>query len=683
MKKYLIGMLSVALLQGCTGNVKKTADTVKKYPAFDVQNMDTSVKPGDDFFTFTNGKWLKNNPIPADKNSKDAFDELFERNRENIREIITDAASAKETIAGSNKEKIGTFYKSGMDTVKIAEQGIKPLKVFFDKIESIKTMDDVELTAAFFQSYSINPFFYLFSNQDSKNSNNVIAQCYQAGLGLPERDYYFNNDESTKKIREKYLIHLTKMFELLKDEPTTAEKNAKTVMTMETRLAKASFTNVENQDPQKTYNKFDIEGLNKLSQNIKWAAYFKQTGYPDLKEVNIYQPGFFKELGNMLKSEPVDNWKTFLRWQLINSTAPFLSKDFEKQNFDFYYTTLSGQQKMEPRWKLVLDATSGSLGEAIGQLYVEKYFPPVAKERMTALVMNLKASLKQRIENLAWMGPQTKQEALAKLDNMRVKVGYPNKWRDYSALVITSDSYVMNILNSQAFEFRHTMDKVGKPVDREEWGMTPQTVNAGYYPNKNEIVFPAGILQPPFFNLDADDAVNYGAIGMVIGHEMTHGFDNQGRQFDKDGNLRDWWTKDDSKAFEDRASMLIDQYNHFEVLDSAFVNGKLTLGENIADLGGATISFNAYKLSLAGKEAPKSIDGFTDTQRFFLSYAQIWRTNMRDEELRKRVKTDEHSPAKARINGVVYNMPEFYSAFPDIKPGDKLFRAAEQRPVIW
>jgi putative endopeptidase len=683
MKKYLIGMLSIALLQGCTGNVKKTADTVKKYPAFDVQNMDKTIKPGDDFFDYTNGTWLKNNPIPADKNSKDAFDELFERNRENIRGIITDAASSKETVSGSNKEKIGTFYKSGMDTVTIAEQGIKPLKVFFDKIESIKTMEDVQMTAAFFQSYSMNPFFYLFSNQDSKNSNNVIAQCYQAGLGLPERDYYFNNDESTKKIREKYLIHLTKMFELLKDEPATAEKNARTIMSMETQLAKASFTNVENQDPQKTYNKFDMEGLNKLSQDIKWAAYFKQTGYPDLKEINIYQPGFFKELGNMMKSESVENWKTFLRWQLINSTAAFLSKDFEKQNFDFYYTTLTGQEKMEPRWKLVLDATSGSLGEAIGQLYVEKYFPPVAKERMTALVMNLKASLKQRIENLAWMGPQTKQEALAKLDNMRVKVGYPNKWRDYSALEITSDSYVMNILNSQAFEFRHTMNKVGKPVDREEWGMTPQTVNAGYYPNKNEIVFPAGILQPPFFNLDADDAVNYGAIGMVIGHEMTHGFDNQGRQFDKDGNLRDWWTKDDSKAFEERAAMLVDQYNHFEVLDSAFVNGKLTLGENIADLGGATISFNAYKLSLAGKETPKPIDGLTDTQRFFLSYAQIWRTNMREAEIRKRVKTDEHSPAKARINGVVYNMPEFYSAFPDIKPGDKLFRAPEKRPVIW
>jgi putative endopeptidase len=454
-------------------------------------------------------------------------------------------------------------------------------------------------------------------------------------------------------------------------------------MKMETELAKASFTNIENQDPQKTYNKLTIEGLNKLAPNIDWKSYFIKVDYPGLSEVNIFQPSFMIKLSNMMKTVPVDDWKTFLRWQLINATAGFLSKEFVDQNFDFYNRTLSGQEKMEPRWKLILDATSNSLGELIGQLYVNKYFPPVAKQRMTDLVMNLKKSLKQRIENLTWMGPQTKQEALAKLDKMGVKVGYPDKWRDYSGLVISSESYVSNILNSQVFEFRFSMDKVGKPVDRTEWGMTPQTVNAYYNPNRNEIVFPAGILKPPFFNMDADDAINYGAIGMVIGHEMTHGFDNMGRQFDKDGNLRDWWTKDDSKEFEAHAAMLVDQYNKFEVLDSTFVNGKHTLGENIADLGGATISYNAYKLSLEGKEMPKPIDGFTNFQRFFLSYGQVWRNNMRDAELRKRVKIDEHSPSKVRINGVVYNMPEFYAAFPNIKPGDKLFRPVEQRPVIW
>ena len=679
----MIGILTLALMQGCTSNVKNKVETVKKYPPFDVQNMDTKIKPGDDFYSYTNGAWLKNNPIPADKNSRSTFDELIEKNRHDIREIIEEAAATKDVQQGSNTEKIGKFYNSGMDTVSIEKKGIAPLKIFFDKIEAIKNISDVQSVGAYFQSYAISPFFSLFSNQDSKNSTSIIAQCFQAGIGLPDRDYYFTNDESTKKIREKYLIHLTKMFGLLGDEPNAAVKNAQTVMKMETQLAKASFTNVENQDPQKTYNKVTIDGLNKLAPNIDWKSYFTQVGYPGLSEVNIYQPSFMIELSNMMKNVPVADWKTFLRWQLINSTAGNLNKAFENQNFDFYYKTLSGQEKMEPRWKLILDMTSNSLGETIGQLYVKKYFPPAAKQKMTDLVMNLKKSLKQRIENLSWMGPQTKLEALAKLDKMGVKVGYPDKWRDYSGLVISSESYVRNVLSSQAFEFRYIMDKVGKPVDPTEWGMTPQTVNAYYNPFRNEIVFPAGILQPPFFNVDADDAVNYGAIGMVIGHEMTHGFDNQGRQFDKDGNLRDWWTKEDSKSFDAHADMIVEQYNHYEVLDSAFVNGKHTLGENIADLGGATVAFNAYKLSLEGKESPKPINGFTNFQRFFLSYAQIWRTNMRDEELRKRVKTDEHSPAKVRINGVVYNMPEFYAAFPDIKPGDKLYRVAEQRPVIW
>jgi putative endopeptidase len=683
MRKILIGLLSLALMQSCTNTPKNNPDEVKKYPAFDIHNMDTTTKPGDDFFVYTNGTWLKNHPIPADKNSVSAFVELFENSRNDIKAIIMDAASTKDVAEGSATQKIGTFYNAGMDTVTIEQKGIEPLKPFFDKIESMKTAADVQSVSAFFQTYQICPFFIVFSNQDSKNSTSMIAQIYQAGIGLPERDYYFNNDESTKKIREKYLVHLKKMFQLLKDEESVAEKNANTVMKLETQLAKASFTNVENQDPQKTYNKVTIDGLTKIAPEINWKSYFTETGYPGINDINVYQPSFLKELSSMMKTVPVDDWKTFLRWQLINSTANYLSQDFVKQNFDFYYTTLSGQEKMEPRWKTVLDATSGALGESVGQLYVGKYFPPEAKQKMIDLVMNLKKSLKQRIENLSWMGDQTKQEAIAKLEKMGVKVGYPDKWRDYSGLSITPDSYVTNILNAQAFDFRYNMDKVGKPVDPSEWGMTPQTVNAGYFPNKNEIVFPAGILQPPFFNLNADDAVNYGAIGMVIGHEMTHGFDNYGRQFDKDGNLRDWWTKEDSKSFEDHAAMLIDQYNHYEVVDSAFVNGKLTLGENIADLGGATVAYNAYKLSLEGKETPANIDGFTNYQRFFLAYAQIWRTNMREAELRKRVKTDEHSPAKVRIIGVVYNMPEFYAAFPQIKEGDKLYRAPEQRPVIW
>jgi putative endopeptidase len=683
MKKIIIAILSLTLAAGCSKNIKKTPEVEKNYPPFDITNMDTTIKPGDDFFAYANGTWLKNNPIPADKNSQSSFDELIEKNRRDIREIIEGAAASKDAPHGSITEKIGMFYNSGMDTVSIEKQGLSSLHEFFDKIDSIRSIADVQSVGAYFQIYGISPFFALFSNQDAKKSSSVIAGTWQAGLGLPERDYYFNNDASTKKIREEYLKHLCKMFELLKDEQAIAKKNAETIMKLETQLAKASFTNIENEDPQKTYNKLNLAGLKKLAPNLDWQSYFAQTGYPGLSEINVFQPSFLKELSNMMKTVPVADWKTFLRWQLINRSAAYLSEAFVKQNFDFYYRTLSGQQQMEPRWKTVLDVTSYSLGEAIGQLYVNKFFPPVAKEKMTSLVMNLKKSLKSRIENLSWMGPQTKKEALAKLAKMGVKVGYPDKWRDYGGLVVSSQPYVLNFFNSSKFEFQYSMNKIGKPVDSTEWGMTPQTVNAYYNPNRNEIVFPAGILQPPFFNLYADDAINYGAAGIVIGHEMTHGFDNMGRQFDKDGNLHDWWTAEDSKTFETHTAMLIEQYNKYEVLDSVFVNGKLTLGENIADFGGATVAYNAYKLSLEGKETPQAIDGLTNYQRFFLAYAQVWRTNMRNAELRKKVKTDPHSPEKVRVNGVVYNIPEFYAAFPGIKPGDKLFRPDQQRPVIW
>ena len=683
MNKLIMSVITIALIGGCTSPGKKDINTEGNYPAFDVQNMDTTINPGDDFYDYVNGTWIKDHPIPADKNSVSAFDELMDRNRREIKEIIDEAASDKNAEPGSITQKIGTFYNSGMDSLSIEKEGINPVKYLFDKIDSIKDIAEMMQVAAYFQSFQAGPFFHLYSGQDSKNSASVIAFCSQGGLGLPDRDYYFNDDGPTKKIRQEYMTHLTNMFELLNDTPEEAANNAKTVMKIETGLAKASFTRVENQDPHKTYNKLTLEELGKLAPDIDWKAYLVTTGYPGITGINVRQPSFIAELNNMMKTVPADDWKTFLRCHLIGSLAPYLSKDFVEENFDFYSRKLSGQEQMRPRWKRILDETSGDLGECIGQLYVKKYFPPEAKQKITELVMNLKRSLKQRIENLTWMGPETKKEALAKLDKMGVKVGYPDKWRDYSGLEIKSQPYVLNILNSGNFEFRYSMDKIGKPVDTTEWGMTPQTVNAYYSPNKNEIVFPAGILQPPFFNVNADDAVNYGAIGMVIGHEMTHGFDNMGRQFDKDGNLRDWWTKEDSKAFEEHTKMLVDQYNKYEVLDSTFVNGQLTLGENIADFGGLTIALNAYELSLQGKEQPAPIDGFTNYQRFFLAYAQIWRMNMRDNELRRRIKTDPHSPAKIRINGVVYNMPEFYSAFPRVKPAGKLYRPVNERPVIW
>jgi putative endopeptidase len=677
------GLVSLAIISGCNGNKKESADSVKHYPAFEVQNMDTTINPGDNFYTYVNGNWIKSHPIPPDKDSYSVFEELFERNRDNIKSIIEKAAQEKDAHVGSVNATIGLFYNTGMDTVKTDKLGASPLNELFSKIDGMKTPADVQSVVAYLQTLGVNPFFYIFPNADQKNSEMVIANIYQSGIGLPDRDYYFRTDEASRKIRDAYKVHLVKMFGLLKDQPNVATKNAEIVIALETRLAKASFTHVENQDPQKTYNKMTIDQLAKLTPNFNWPEYLANIGYPGISEMNIYQLVFLKELNAMMKTVPVQDWKTFLRWNLINHASAYLSRDFEDQNFDFYYKTLSGQEVKEPRWKLVLDETSSALGEAIGQLYVKEYFPPEAKQKMVELTGNLKVSLHQRIENLTWIGPETKKEAIAKLEKMVVKVGYPDKWRDYSGLKITGDSYIQNVLQSGNFEFVYSMNKVGKPVDRTEWEMTPQTVNAYYNPNKNEIVFPAGILQPPFFNLYADDAINYGGIGLVIGHEMTHGFDNMGRQFDKDGNLRDWWTPADVKSFEAHTQILVDEYNQFEVLDSVFVNGKLTLGENIADLGGATVSYNAYKLSLKGKPAPEPIDGFTGDQRFFLSFAQIWRNNMREQQLRKRVLTDEHSPAVCRVNGVVFNMPEFYAAFPQVNKGDKLYRDEAIRPVIW
>jgi putative endopeptidase len=677
------GILVAAFAAACTGTNKDESDTANRFPAFEVQGMDTTIHPGDDFFAYVNGNWIKSHPIPEDKNSYSAFQELTDRNRDNIRSIIETTAAKKDIQPGSVEEKINFFFNSGMDTLSIDKQGIVPLGDLMAKIDGIKTITDVQSVAAIFQTYGMDPIFSIFPEADKKNSSMVIANFYQAGIGLPDRDYYFRTDDASQNIREAYVDHLTKMFLLLKDSPESAAKNAQTVIRLETQLARASFTHVENQDPVKTYNKMTLDALKKMAPEVDWSTYLKNIGYPQISEFNVYQPVFLKEVSKMMKSVPADDWKTFLRWTLINNTAEFLGHDFEAQNFDFYYKTLSGQEKMEPRWKRILDVTSGSLGEAVGQLYVKEYFPPEAKQKMIELVGNLKISLRKRIEVLSWIGEETKMEALAKLDKIVVKVGYPDKWRDYAGLTVVRDSYVQNILNSNHFEFTYAMDKIGKPVDPSEWEMTPQTVNAYYQPNKNEIVFPAGILQPPFFNLYADDAINYGGIGLVIGHEMTHGFDNMGRQFDKDGNLHDWWTAADSKAFEEHTSPLIDQYGTYEVLDSLFINGKLTLGENIADLGGATVAYNAYQLSLAGKAQPEKIDGFTGNQRFFLSYATIWRNNMREQSLRKRVLTDEHSPAKYRVNGVVYNMPEFYAAFPQVNQSNKLFRPEPARPVIW
>jgi len=655
---------------------------IKEEPAINIANLDTTIKPGADFFRYANGNWLKNNPIPAEYSIYGSFEALKEDNNKQLRTIMEDAVADKNAKAGSVKQKIADFYSTGMDTVAIEKTGIKAIQAELDKIDAVKNISDLIKLVAYFHVSGISPFFYFGSGQDDKNSEKVIAQLYQGGLGLPDRDYYLSTDARSKEIRQEYVKHVGKTFELAGNNKEQADKNAETVMSVETGLAKVSSTRLELRDPIKNYNKTDLAGLKKMAPQFDWDQYFAAIGLKATGEINVGQPKFFSEMAKMVARIPVDQWKIYIKWNLIHEASPFLSSAFDKEQFSFYSVVLSGIKEMKPRWKRVLNTTSYCLGEAVGQLYVEKYFPPEAKKRMLELVNNLKDALKSRIEKLSWMGNATKKDALAKLAKMNIKIGYPDKWIDYSALTINKSSYYENIMAASRFGFDRDLNKIGKPVDRKEWGMTPQTVNAYYSPNMNEIVFPAAILQPPFFFLHGDDAVNYGAIGVVIGHEMTHGFDDQGRLYDKDGNLRDWWTREDAANFEKQTKVLIDQFNSYKMLDSLHVDGKLTIGENIADMGGLTVAYVALQKAMQGKDQTIKIDGFTSDQRFFLAYAQVWRGNTRDKELMRRLKEDVHSPKEARVNGQVYNIPAFYKAF-DIKPSDKHFKPENQRPVIW
>ena len=675
--KYLLVILPFAFACNQT-------EQSKQEPAINTAYMDTTINPGDDFYRYVNGTWMASNPIPDDKTRYGAFDELIEKNREKLKSLINDAMNDKNAPKGSNKQKIGDFYASGMDSVKRNEEGIKELQPYFDKISQLSTKEDVIKMAAELQAYGITPFFYIYASPDEKNSSMVIANMWQAGLGLPNRDYYVKKDERSETIRKDYLQHIQNIYKLLGKTDEEAKQLADKIMNIETKMAEFSFTNLENRDPQATYNKMSVADLQKEASGFDWELFLSSLSNVQIDSINIAQVKFTKGLGELFANTSVDNWKDFLNWKLINQSAPYLSDDFVTENFNFYAKSLLGQQKMKPRWKSVQNTVSSELGEAIGQIYVEKYFPPEAKQKITELVANLKKALKIRINNLQWMSDNTKKAALEKLAAINVKVGYPDKWRDYSGLEITRNSFVKNLMASNKFNFEYMINKIGKPIDKDEWGMTPQTVNAYYSPNRNEIVFPAAILQPPFFNVNADDAVNYGAIGVVIGHETTHGFDDQGRQYDKDGNLNDWWTEEDAKKYEEQTQKLVNQYNGFMAIDSMHVDGELTLGENIADFGGLTIALEAFKINMKEKgiDPNEKIDGFTPIQRFFLSYATIWRQNIRDKELKNRLENDVHSPGEYRVNGALFNVPEFYEVF-NIKETDKLYRTPEQRPVIW
>jgi putative endopeptidase len=650
----------------------------KMEPAISLADLDTKVDPGHDFDAYANGGWKKLNPLPSDRARFGSFDKLAELAEKQLNELVKETAS-KKNEKGTIADKTATLFNLGMDTAKIESQGIVPLVPYFEEIQKLATKDDVEIEIAKFHSYGFSPLFGFYGSSDAKNSSMVIAQLTQGGIGMPDRDYYLNDDDRSKDLRTKYLVYIEKMFKLLGEDEATAKKSTQVVMNMETRLAKASMTRLEQRDPNKTYNKTTTKGLSEISPSFNWIRYFKSQNIGDPGEINLNQPLFIREISSAIKDVSVEDWKVYLRWELINSTASYLSDDFVNAKFDFYGRAMSGTEKMRPRWKRVLGVTSEALSEAIGQLYVAKYFPAEAKERMVNLVANLRISLGERIKNLEWMGAETKLKALEKLNAINVKIGYPDKWRDYSGLEISDDSYVQNVIRSNKFETAFNYSKINKPVDKTQWFMSPQTVNAYYAPDMNEIVFPAAILQPPFFFLKGDDAVNYGAIGVVIGHEMTHGFDDEGRKYDKIGNLTDWWTTEDSKLFDARTKVLVDQFSSYVVLDSIHADGQLSLGENIADLGGLNISYQAFKL--ANKET-NSIDGFTPDQRFYLAYAHVWAQNIRDKEILRRTKEDPHSLGNLRVIGPLKNVPEFYAAF-NIKPGQPMYLEEAQRAKIW
>jgi putative endopeptidase len=684
----LVGAATLSLMYACTpktGQMTSTTGKNTETPAgkrkfIDPVNMNTAVKPSEDFFEYANGAWLKTTQIPATESRWGSFNELQEFNQNAMKEICEDAAKSPGA-KGTSRQKVGDFYAAGMDEAAIEKAGLAPVKPLLDRVMKIKTYKELleEITVLYMDGS--DPLWSLGVDQDDKNSTAVVPKLYQGGIHLPDRDYFLKDDERSKKIRKAYEEHAYNVFKLLGDNDVKAKANAGDVIRFETTLSKASMTRVEMRDPQKIYNKLSLADLEKICPQMNWAEYMKKLGIEN-SYVIVGQPEFLKEINNQLKNGTLDDWKTILRWNIIKDAIPFLGKAFVDEGFKFSQN-LSGQKEIQPRWKRVSASTDRMLGEALGQVYVEKYFKPEAKQRMMVMVENLSKTYETRIKNLDWMSAATKQKALQKLSTFIRKIGYTDKWQDYTPLSIDrSKSYFENILAAKRFLFKDVASRVGKPVDKTRWGMTPPTVNAYYNPSMNEIVFPAGILRYPFFENDADDAVNYGGIGAVIGHEMTHGFDDEGRQFDSEGNLKEWWTEEDAKKFDVKANLMVEQYNGYTVLDTMHVNGKLTLGENLADLGGVTLAYEAFKnFSPQGKNSDR-IDGFTPDQRFFLSWSQVWRSLMRDEAMAQRIVTDPHSPGRYRSNGPLSNFEPFYKAF-DVKEGDKMWRPEAKRVKIW
>ncbi len=648
---------------------------------FNVSDLDRSVSPCTDFYKFADGGWQKNNPIPPDRPNWRAFDKLQERNEDVLHQILEEAAKDNAKVAGSNWQKIGDFYASCMDEAQIESAGLKPLDTDLQAIAAIQDAAGLQSEITRLQKNGVNAVFEFASEQSLKDSTEVIAGAGQGGLGLPDRSYYFDDDDHSKQLRAAYLQHVTNMFKLMGDSDATAAAEAKTVMDLETTLAKVSKKREDLRDPVANFHVMTLTELDTLTPHLSWKRYFQETGLPSLTSADIGQPEFFKGVDAAVASVPLADWKIYLRWHLIHTAAPTLSAKFVDENFNFYGLTLTGTKQNLPRWRRCVQRTDAELGEALGQYYVKRNFPPEAKARALEMVKNLMAALHTDLTTLDWMSPATREAAIKKLDLFTLKIGYPDKWRDYSAYHVDRTSYTGNIFRGDAFEFDRQMAKVGKPVDRSEWGMSPPTVNAYYDPSMNEIVFPAGILQPPFYDAKADDAMNYGAIGSVIGHEMTHGFDDQGAQFDGHGNLDNWWTPEDLKNFQARGECIEKQFGSYEIEPGLHGNGKLEEGESIADLGGMTISHAAFLTTKEG-QSNKKIDGFTPEQRFFLAWAHIWAANYTPEMARMRAKTDPHPLNQFRANGPLMNTPAFAKAW-GCGPDSPMVHSDAMRCRIW
>ena len=652
-------------------------DVKMKY--IDPANMNLEVKPGDNFYQYANGNWIKNNPVPASKTRWGSFDELREESSKRLQGLLEFAA------INTNKDRktqiIGDFYTSGIDSLAIEAKGFTPIIGDLARINSIANNEQLQYEIATLRTKGLgSPLFGAFVGVDRKNVTQYIVSIGQGGTTLPDRDYYLKNDARSLKIREAYQQYITKMFMLIGENNSTAVEAAKTILEIETVLAKAQYSRVEMRDPYKTYNKLSIQQLNQLTSLINWNISLKEMQLLSVDSVIVSNPSFLKEVNQLLTNKNIDSWKVYLKWSTLKSAAPYLSSAFVNTEFEFN-SIISGQKAQTPRWQRMSSLIDRTLSDFIGELYVEKYFKPEAKQRMLELVKNLQTAFAERISKLDWMSAETKAKALEKLAAITNKIAYPDKWKTYDGLTIDKNNFFDIIQKISIWQYNFMLSRLGTKVDKTQWGMTPPTVNASYSPSNNDITFPAGILQFPFFDFGADDAVNYGGIGAVIGHEITHGFDDQGRQYAADGNLKDWWTKEDGDKFKTKANEVVEQYNALTVLDTIHVNGRLTLGENLADLGGLNMAFEAFKKTKEFKKG-KKIDGFTPTQRFFLSWAQVWRNNVLPETSAQLILTDPHSPGLHRGNGPIVNMDVWYKAF-NVQPGDKLYKKPEDRTYIW